>query len=304
MKQIAITLLSMIPLFAFNACDKRDDIQADVDALNARLDSLDTQLDALNTSINTFYEVAVLQDAVLITDYTMDENGDYTLILSNDSTLTIYGGMPADDIPVVGIDSLGYWTYTIDGETEYLTDEDGEPISALPTDGRDGTVPSFAIIDGRWYYTVDDGVTYIEIEGYYGYASIEDIPAGIFATVVESEDGKTLMITLSSGGATYEISVLGGLGMTLSVDNVEVISGGSVTLTAILTNVAEVIIDPSVIEVQLEETSTSDTDGEHIITITVPSDVDAGTYTVYFQIFSAVDCGYRMIIPLTVTVTD
>ena len=73
MKRIAIILLSMIPLFTFNACDERDDIQADVDGLNSRLDELAGGVEALNTSIQSFYDGAGLPVTRFIHDYTMEE---------------------------------------------------------------------------------------------------------------------------------------------------------------------------------------------------------------------------------------
>lgn len=311
MKRIAIILLSMIPLFTFNACDERDDIQADVDGLNSRLDELASGLEALNTSINSFYDVAVLQGSIFITDYTMDEKGDYTLTLSEGDPLVIYGGMPAEDIPVLAIDADGYWTYTLDGVTSYLT-VNGEQVSARPTDGRDGVVPEISVVDGRWCYTIGDGEP-IMIEGNYGIASVDDIPAGVFADVTPSDNGKSLTFKLAGeNGAEYIVALLGGLDMTFSttdapaeeVTETTVPAGGSVTLNATLTSVEEVVIDPTPLEVKLDETDSSATDGKHTLTVAAPSGLAAGSYTVYFQIFSAKSEGYRMIVPLKVTVSE
>ena len=81
-------------------------------------------------------------------------------------------------------------------------------------------------------------------------------------------------------------------------------AGGSVTLNATLTSVEEVVIDPTPLEVKLDETDSSATDGKHTLTVAAPSGLAAGSYTVYFQIFSAKSEGYRMIVPLKVTVSE
>ena len=308
MKRIAIILLSMIPLFAFNACDQRDDIQADVDALNARLDELNTQLEALNASINALYDVAMLQGNIYVTGYSKNEKGDYTLSLSNGDNLIVYGGQPAEEIPAMGFreeNGVWYWTYTLDGVTYDLLDEEGKPVQASPIDGKDGETPAISVQDGRWGYTIGGG-EWTPIEGNYGIADVTKIPNGVFANVAPKEgDDNVLVFTYED--AELEVALLGGLGMTFAtqdthaetVTSTSVQAGQSVTLNATLTEVEKVIIDPTLLEVKLEETSAPE--GGHIVTVSAPDGLAEGMYIVYFQIFS--EAGYRLIVPLEVEVT-
>lgn len=308
MKRIAIILLSMIPLFTFNACDQRDDIQADVDALNVRLDELNTQLEGMNTSINAFYDVAMLQDNIFVTDYSQSENGDYTLTLSDGTSLTIFGGKPAEEIPAMGFreeNGVWYWTYTIDGVTYDLQDGDGNPVQASPTDGKDGMTPTISVQNGRWGYTIGDG-EWTEIPGNYGIADVDNIPNGMFADV-KIKEGNSNILVFTYGDDELEVALLGGLAMTFATQDTpataitatSVVAGSSVTLNAALTEVEYVIIDPTPLGVSLDETDAPE--GGHQLTVTAPAGLAAGSYTVYFQIFS--DVGYRLVVPLKVTVT-
>ena len=119
MKKILILLLSLLPVITFTACDDKDDIRKDIDELNARLDALTDNLESLNTSIKSFQEA--MQGIVLITEYSMDEKGNYTLKMSDGMELTVYSGLPDEDIPVLGVSEDGYWTYTLNGETIKLS---------------------------------------------------------------------------------------------------------------------------------------------------------------------------------------
>ena len=309
MKRIAIILLSMIPLFAFNACDQRDDIQADVDALNARLDELNTQLEALNASINALYDVAMLQGNIYVTGYSKNEKGDYTLSLSNGDNLIVYGGQPAEEIPAMGFreeNGVWYWIYTLDGVPYDLLDEEGKPVKASPTDGKDGETPVISVQEGRWGYKIGDG-EWTEIPGNYGIADANDIPNGVFANVKSKDDNANILV-FTYGDDELEVALLGGLDMTFAtqdtpsetVKDIIVQAGGEdVTLNATLTKVEKVIIDPTPLEVKLDETA--DPEG-HTVTVTAPAGLEAGTYIVYFQIFS--EAGYRLIVPLEVEVMD
>ena len=309
MKRIAIILLSMIPLFAFNACDQRDDIQADVDALNARLDELNTQLEALNASINALYDVAMLQGNIYVTGYSKNEKGDYTLSLSNGDNLIVYGGQPAEEIPAMGFreeNGVWYWTYTLDGVTYDLPDEEGNPVQASPTDGKDGETPVISVQEGRWGYTIGGG-EWTPIKGNYGIADANDIPNGVFANVKSKDDNANILV-FTYGDDELEVALLGGLDMTFAtqdtpsetVKDIIVQAGGEdVTLNATLTKVEKVIIDPTPLEVKLDETA--DPEG-HTVTVTAPAGLVEGTYIVYFQIFS--EAGYRLIVPLEVEVMD
>lgn len=294
MKKILILLICLLPVITFTACDDKDDIRKDIDDLNARLDALEDDLVDLNTGIKSFQDA--MKGLVLITDYSMDEKGNYTLTLSDGKKLVIYSGQPAGEIPTLGVNDAGNWTYTLNGETKELTDKDGNPCPAVPVDGKDGKTPTISIdSDGYWCYTIEGGEVQ-RIEGHYNIANIEKIPGGIFSSV--TVEGNNMTFGFADGSTT--IPLLGGLNLAFSnvsgeLTSVTVAKAGSITITATSTNVDNIIIDQTPLKVNLTDAASDN------LTISAKG-VAAGEYTVYFQIFSKE--GYRLIKPLKVTVSE
>ena len=294
MKKILILLMCLVPVITFTACDDKDDIRKDIDDLNARLDALEDDLVDLNTGIKSFQDA--MKGLVLITDYSMDEKGNYTLTLSDGKKLVIYSGQPAGEIPTLGVNDAGNWTYTLNGETKELTDKAGNPCPAVPVDGKDGKTPTISIdSDGYWCYTIEGGEVQ-RIEGRYNIANIEKIPGGIFSSV--TVEGNNMTFGFADGSTT--IPLLGGLNLAFSnvsgeLTSVTVAKAGSITITATPTNVDNIIIDQTPLKVNLTDAASDN------LTVSAKG-VAAGEYTVYFQIFSKE--GYRLIKPLKVTVSE
>ena len=278
MKKILILLICLLPVITFTACDDKDDIRKDIDDLNARLDALEDDLVDLNTGIKSFQDA--MKGLVLITDYSMDEKGNYTLTLSDGKKLVIYSGQPAGEIPTLGVNDAGNWTYTLNGETKELTDKDGNPCPAVPVDGKDGKTPTISIdSDGYWCYAIEGGEVQ-RIEGRYNIANIEKIPGGIFSSV--TVEGNNMTFGFADGSTT--IPLLGGLNLAFSnvsgeLTSVTVAKAGSITITATPTNVDNIIIDQTPLKVNLTDAASDN------LTISAKG-VAAGEYTVYFQIFS------------------
>ena len=286
MKKILILLLILLPVITFTACDDKDDIRKNIDELNARLDALTNDLESLNTSISSFQDA--MQGLVLITGYSMDEKGNYTLKMSDGTELTVYSGLPNEDIPVLGVSEDGYWTYTFNGETITL------PSKAKPEDGKDGETPTISIDEeGSWCYTIAGGETQ-RIGGPYNIADITKIPGSIFADVVVKDNVMTFSF---AGGGITDIPLLGGLNMTFadgatSLTSVTIAKNTLKELKVEQINVDKIIIDPTPLTIDLTDTS---------LTIQTTG-VDPGVYDVHFQIFSKE--GYRLIKSLKVTVSE
>lgn len=290
MKKILILLISLLPIITFTACDDKDDIRKDIDDLNARLDALTDDLENLNTNIKSFQDA--MKGLVLITGYSMDEKGNYTLSMSDGTSLVIYSGQPAGDIPTFGINEAGNWTYTLNGITKELKDGQGNPCPAVSADGKDGKTPTISIdSEGYWCYAIGDGDAQ-RIEGRYNIANITQIPGSIFADVTV-EGNKISFMFGEEGSSPVDIPLLGGLDMTFSTANATVAIGGTVTLTATQVAVEKVVIDPTPLQVSLTDAA------DNNLTIGAKG-VDSGEYTVYFQIFS--EAGYRLVKALKVTV--
>lgn len=296
MKKHILLFLSIFSLVTFSGCDERDEIREDINALSARLDALQVEFDKLNDNISTFYNLAT--GKTYFTSYTQDENGNYTLKLSDGTSWTVYGGMPEGELPVVTINDEGKWIFSYNGEETVLTDEAGNPATAFPVNGEDGATPKMSIgEDGCWYYQIGDGEPQI-VPGPYNVAKVGKINPSIFDVVQADTEHNVLKFKLYGSDEFVDIALLGGLNMTFSDDNPTLSTSSTRTLTfpATLTEVATVVISPTPFEVELTDAGS--------LTISIPTGVtvSAGEYTIYFEIYN--EAGYRLVKSLTVTVTE
>lgn len=295
MKKHILLFLSIFSLVTFSGCDDRDEIRDDINALSARLDALQVEFDKLNSNINTFYNLS--NGKTYFTSYTQNENGDYTLQLSDGTSWTVYGGMPEGELPVVTINDEGKWIFSYNGEEIELKDEAGNPATAFPVNGEDGATPKMSIDEyGYWCYQIGDGAVQ-QVPGPYNVAEVGKINPSIFKDVQADTEHNVLKFKLYGSDEFVDIALLGGLNMIFSDDN-PTLSGSTstLTLTATLPEVATVVISPTPLEVKLTGT------GSDNLTISIPSEatVPDGEYTIYFEIYN--ESGYRLVKSLTVTV--
>lgn len=293
MKKHILLFLSIFSLVAFSGCDDRDEIRDDINALSARLDALQVEFDKLNSNINTFYNLS--NGKTYFTSYTQSENGDYTLKLSDGNSWTVYGGMPEGELPVVTISEEGKWVFSYNGEVIELKDEAGNPATANPVDGKSGSTPKMSVDEeGYWCYQIGDGAVQ-RVPGPYNVAEVDKINPSIFEEVKVKEGNKNVLQFKPYGSDSYvEVALLGGLNMTFSAGPYTLGTSSSLTLTATLEEVADVVISPTPLEVKLEDNGN--------LTISIPSGttISAGEYTIYFEIYNA--AGHRLVKKLTVTV--
>lgn len=295
MKKHILLFLSIFSLVAFSGCDDRDEIRDDINALSARLDALQVEFDKLNSNINTFYNLS--NGKTYFTSYTQSENGDYTLKLSDGTSWTVYGGMPEGELPVLTINEEGKWIFSYNGEEIELEDGKGNPATAFPVNGEDGSTPKMSIDEnGYWCYQIGDGAVQ-QVPGPYNVAEVAKINPSIFEEVkVSSTNPNVLQFKLYGSDSYVDIALLGGLNMKFLEGEHKVSASNSLTLTATLIEVATVVISPTPFVVKLTDA------GSNNLTISIPSGatVPAGKYTIYFEIYN--EAGYRLVKPLTVTV--
>lgn len=286
MKKHILLFLSIFSLVTFSGCDDRDEIRDDINALSARLDALQVEFDKLNSNINTFYNLT--NGKIYFTSYTQNENGDYTLKLSDGTSWTVYGGMPEGELPVVTINDEKKWIFSYEGEEIDLG-------SALPIDGKDGSALVMSIDDeGYWCYQIGDGEKQ-RVPGAYNVADVSKIHPSIFEEViVSSGNPDVLQFKLYDSDDYINVALLGGMDMIFLEQNPTIKEGGNKTLKAQLTDVDKVVISPTPLNVEL--------DASDNLTITVPAGVDKGEYVIYFEIYNK--DGYRLVKSLTVTVTE
>lgn len=294
MKKHILLFLSIFSLVAFSGCDDRDEIRDDINALSARLDALQVEFDKLNSNINTFYNLS--NGKTYFTSYTQSENGDYTLQLSDGTSWTVYGGMPEGELPVVTISEEGKWIFSYNGEEIELEDGKGNPATAFPVNGENGSTPKMSIDEnGYWCYQIGDGAVQ-QVPGPYNVAEVAKINPSIFEEVkVSSTNPNVLQFKLYGSDSYVDIALLGGLDMKFP-EGEHKVNATPLTLTADLTEVATVVISPTPLDVKLTDAESDN------LTISIPTEstVSPGKYTIYFEIYNA--AGHRLVKKLTVTV--
>lgn len=294
MKKHILLFLSIFSLVAFSGCDDRDEIRDDINALSARLDALQVEFDKLNSNINTFYNLS--NGKTYFTSYTQSENGDYTLKLSDGTSWTVYGGMPEGELPVLTINEEGKWIFSYNGEEIELEDGKGNPATAFPVNGENGSTPKMSIDEnGYWCYQIGDGAVQ-QVPGPYNVAEVAKINPSIFEEVkVSSTNPNVLQFKLYGSDSYVDIALLGELDMKFP-EGEHKVNATPLILTADLTEVATVVISPTPLDVKLTDAESDN------LTISIPTEstVSPGKYTIYFEIYN--EAGYRLVKSLTVTV--
>ena len=205
-KYIGIVLMAL----SLGACNT-DDLERDIDALKDRVTAMEAKVDRLNEGMNMIR--VALDGNKTIQSYTENEDGSYTLTLSDGNIITLTQGVVGDtDVyQEVSISSNGYWV--IGGvETEHR---------AVAKDGEQGVTPQFRLTmesEGKYYWEVsyDNKQTWEEIKNQQGarvYASStgSSSVAGPIASAAPNATGDKFEITLTGSDTKYEIPIVSGL---------------------------------------------------------------------------------------------
>ena len=156
-------------LICTTACSEYDDgeLWDKVNSLDDRVTSIEKQLKALNDDITSISAiVGVLQSRLYLTNVTASGE-DYVLTFSDGSRVIISDGkdgVDGKDAPVINVryyNGRYYWVQTINGETTWLNDVNGNKI---PASGMDAVTPLLkADSDGYWIISYDNGYTYSKL---------------------------------------------------------------------------------------------------------------------------------------------
>ena len=215
-KYIGVALM----VLSLGAC-KTDDLERDIDALKDRVTAMEAKVDRLNESMNMIR--VALDGNKTIQSYTENEDGSYTLTLSDGNTITLtQGKIGATDVyQEVSISTDGNWV--IGGvETEHR---------ALAVDGEPGVTPQFRLTmesEGKYYWEVsyDGELTWEEVKSQqgtrvYASASGSSSVAGPIASAAPNATGDKFEITLTGGDTKYEIPIVSGLACAITEPNPE-----------------------------------------------------------------------------------
>lgn len=296
MKKLLYLFITCLSFIAFSSCDDRDEIRNDINDLNSRLDALDAQIDAYNKQIVAYQDMVLGQ--VYIKDYSRDEKtGNYVLTLSDGTAVTVYSGNPDNEMPQMYIADDGTWHYTQDGADYVLTDDAGNSITAWPVDGKNGVTPQISVdAEGYWQVSMDGGATWERIGGSAPIASPDMMLPSIFQSVTVSEDGKSMTLVVAATGESVTIPVGAESSFNLALSSESPISvavGQSVTVAIQQTNVKEIAIESTPLQVEI-------TDAE--LKVTAPATLAAADYTLILKVFS--EEGYCKLVSITVKVTS
>ena len=210
-KYIGVALM----VLALGAC-KTDDLERDIDALKDRVTAMEAKVDRLNESMNMIR--VALDGNKTIQNYTENEDGSYTLTLSDGNTITLTQGKigTIDEYQEVSISSNGNWV--IGGvETKH---------HAVAADGEPGVTPQFRLAmesEGKYYWEVsyDGELTWEEVKNQqgtrvYASASGSSSVAGPIASAAPNATGDKFEITLTGSDTKYEIPIVSGLACAIT----------------------------------------------------------------------------------------
>lgn len=216
-KYIGVALM----VLALGAC-KTDDLERDIDALKDRVAAMEAKVDRLNESMNMIR--VALDGNKTIQNYTENEDGSYTLTLSDGNTITLTQGKigTIDEYQEVSISSNGNWV--IGGvETKH---------HAVAADGEPGVTPQFRLAmesEGKYYWEVSYDVsklTWEEVKNQqgtrvYASASGSSSVAGPIASAAPNATGDKFEITLTGRDTKYEIPIVSGLACAITEPTLE-----------------------------------------------------------------------------------
>lgn len=177
---------------------QHEDIWKELQEHKQRIEQLEKQCRELNSNIDALQKIlTAIQQNDYVTEVTkIIEGGSevgYCLTFAKGGTVTIYyeAGDPAGAVaaPSIGIkkasDGAYYWT----SDGEWLTDDNGNMISATVADpdGRYIT-PQFRVADGVWYVSYDNGNSW---------RKFEESTSGCITSV--TQDSQFIYLTLYDG---------------------------------------------------------------------------------------------------------
>lgn len=208
-KYIGVALM----VLSLGAC-KTDDLERDIDALKDRVTAMEAKVDRLNESMNMIR--VALDGNKTIQSYTENEDGSYTLTLSDGNTITLtQGEIGATDVyQEVSISTDGNWV--IGGvETEHR---------AVAVDGEPGVTPQFRLTmesEGKYYWEVsyDGELTWEEVKSQQGtrvYASASGSSSVAGPIASAAPNGDKFEITLTGSDTKYEIPIVSGLACAIT----------------------------------------------------------------------------------------
>ncbi len=210
MKKIKFLIISIFALIAASCTynpaeltDRLTDIKDRIEKLQARIESMNTQLAALETITvgNVITAVEVDANGHYLIKYKDSKNEEKAVVIATQAQML--------NVPLLGVvkdeaTGLYYWTLTIDGDSDYLLNSDGQKVLV------GGKTPVVSV-DSEGYWTVE-GQRITDANGLPIEAN--DGESCVFKSLGKNENGD-LVVTLGNG-EVLTIPVQDVLNLTLS----------------------------------------------------------------------------------------
>lgn len=170
MKTFKFIILSVLLSFFAISCSKEYDdseLWNKVNSLEDRIESIEEKIESMNKEIASVENIVkALEKRLYVTNITPLPEG-YEILFSDGSQIIISDGKDGEDgkdAPVINVrlyEGQYYWTQTINGETDWLYDNEGNKV---PASGVDATTPLLKVdSDGYWIISYDNGNTYARV---------------------------------------------------------------------------------------------------------------------------------------------
>lgn len=264
MKTFKFLMPFLLVAFTFVGCNT-DDLRNDIDELKNRVESLEAQVSAFNDNINA---LKVLIDGKLTIQEVKEENGVYTLLLSNEQTITLKQGedFSAPQEPEVTINN-GNWV--INGK------DTGCPVA--------GDVPEFRIENNYWEIKIDENWQRVKDANGNDVKAVSDgtqTGNSFFESVGYDKAEGVLSIVLKENSQSLSLPVVQNLlcaidKASLKNGNTLVVGyGENATLDVTIKGENAFVTAPSGWIATLSEPNT---DGKATLTVKAPAKADAST---------------------------
>ena len=270
MNIIAVALGMLAGACILTGCYDDSDLKERIDNVEDRVRTLEEKLDGINTDIMTLQRlVSSLSGGAVITAVERIPDG-YRLTLSDGRVLEVHDcrkgtdgkdGADGKDAPVIGVseyEGIYYWTITVDGKTDWLTDADGNKLpvtgakgdkgdpgtSGQPgsdgNDGADGKTPVIGVKDGYWTVDYGDGPRFVlDEKGEKVRAVPENAADGIFKSIVPTDEG--ILFTLISG-ETFIVPRVDDFGVAIDTSDPYIRPGQRRVYPLTLTGVSDIYV--------------------------------------------------------------
>ncbi|WP_455658278.1 PL29 family lyase N-terminal domain-containing protein, partial [Phocaeicola sp.] len=206
MKYIKSYIFLTLMVVSLVGC-KVDDLKDDVNDLKDRVTLMEEQVKLLNDNVEVLSYVLDPQQKTINGVKPSDDNTQFTITLSDGSTMTLTVGKPGKvEQPTISVDENGYWV--VNGI-----------FTGVKAEGKEGStpeIPEFRVHDGAWQFRFGEDGEWKPVEGgNIGGGSLGD---QIFESA--KVDGDKFVITLANDGGTYELPIVSQLSCEINKDMV------------------------------------------------------------------------------------